>query len=145
MEFLKCKTKRKTKKENRIGRKEGFQRQAFRGNKILKTSKLQENGLFGPLYKTQAQKHGGKKTKSPKNKKQTKKTPFCILANSPFFGKFLFFSRKLCFAEGTIKIVFSAEHSFQVSQIVKPPFEAPSPKWHFCNQKCHFGFFPCAC
>ena len=50
-------------------------------------------------------------------------------------------STKLCFAENTIKIVFSAEHSFCASQIVKPLFEG-KPKWHFCNQKCHFGFSP---
>ena len=30
---------------------------------------------------------------------------------------------KLCPAENNIKIVFSAEHSLCVSQIVKPPFE----------------------
>ena len=22
----------------------------------------------------------------------------------------------------------------------KIPFQCPFPKWHFCNQKCHFGF-----
>ena len=37
------------------------------------------------------------------------------------------------------KIMFSAEHSFCVSQIVKP-LSKGNPKWHFWNQKCHFRF-----
>ena len=62
------------------------------------------------------------KTKPPKTqkKKRAKKTPFCILANTPpFLVKFCFFFKlhsfmyaKLCFSENTIGIVFSAEHSF---------------------------------
>ena len=43
-----------------------------------------------------------------------------------------FISAKLCFAENTIEIVFSVDHSFR----------SPFPKWHFCNQKCHLGFSP---
>ena len=49
---------------------------------------------------------------------------------------------KLCFAENTIKnSVFSRTQLLGITDS-KPPFEAPFPKWHFCNQKCHFGFYP---
>ena len=51
-------------------------------------------------------------------------------------------SAKLCFAENTIKIVSSAEHSSYVSQIVKPPFEAPSQNGTFETKKCDLGFSP---
>ena len=68
---------------------------------------------------------------------------------APIFGKILILfklhsrmSAKLCFAENTIKIVFSAEHSFCISQIVNP-LPRENPTWHFCNQKCHLGFPPC--
>ena len=51
-------------------------------------------------------------------------------------------SAKLCFAENTIKSVFSAEHSFLGITDGKAPFRVPFPKWHFWNQKCHLGFSP---
>ena len=115
--FPKGKTKRKTRKENGIGRKEGFQRQAFRGNTIKKNSKIAGNNLCGPFYKTQAQNHRGNKTTQKKNRP---KNTFLHFGKQPLiFGKFLFFklhsfmSAKLCFAENTIKIVLSAEHSFE--------------------------------
>ena len=80
--------------------------------------------------------------------KQTKKTPFCMLANTPlflvtfcFFKLHSFISAKLCFAENTIKIVFSAEHSFQVSQIVKP-LSRPLPKMALLQPKVPFWALP---
>ena len=45
------------------------------------------------------------------------------------------------FAENTIKIVFSAEHSFCVSQIVNPPFEV-KPKMALLQPKVSFWVFP---
>ena len=121
MEFSKGRQK-ENQKENRLGRKEEFQRQAFWGNKIdKKPLKLPENSLFGPFYKTQAQKHRQQKTKPPKSKQQKtyQKKTFLHFGKQPLFlVKFCFFklrsfmSTKLCFAENTLKIVFSAEHSF---------------------------------
>ena len=45
------------------------------------------------------------------------------------------------FAENTIKIVFSAEHSFCVSQILKP-LSRPLPKMALLNSKVSFGVSP---
>ena len=118
MEFWKGRQKQK--KQNR--KKRNTLRQAFCGNKIdKKPLKLQENSLFGPFLqntrtKTQA-------TKNKTTKKQTKNIPkkdlFAFWQTTSIFGKFLFLfklhsfmSTKLCFAESTIKIVFSTEHSF---------------------------------
>ena len=124
--------RRKTRKEDRKGRKKNILKQAFWGNKTdKKPLKLQENSLLGPLYKTQAQKHRQQKNKTTKKQnKHAQKNLFAFWQTTPIFGNFLFFfklhsfmSTKLCFAENTIKIVFSAEHSFCVSQIVKPLFE----------------------
>ena len=47
-------------------------------------------------------------------------------------------SAKLCFAEYTIKIVFSAEHSFK-------PLSRPLPKMTLLQPKVPFWVFPCAC
>ena len=44
----------------------------------------------------------------------------------------------LCFAESTMKIVFSAEHSFWKRQLVTSTF-SPIPKNHF-SKKNQFGF-----
>ena len=118
MEFWKGRQKQK--KQDR--KKRNTLRQAFCGNKIdKKPLKLQENSLFGPFYKTQEPKHRQQKTKPPKSKKKNipKKDLFAFWQTTSIFGKFLFLfklhsfmSTKLCFAESTIKIVFSAEHSF---------------------------------
>ena len=113
------KGRQKQKKQNR--KKRNTLRQAFGGNKIdKKPLKLQENSLFGPFYKTQDKNTGNKKQNHQKNKKNIpKKDLFAFWQTTPIFGKFLFLfklhsfmSTKLCFAENTIKIVFSAEHSF---------------------------------
>ena len=95
--------------------------------------KLQENSLLGPFKKTKAQKHGQQKAKPPKTK-MTKKhliafwqtTPFLVILCF-FFKLYSFVSAKLCFAENTIKIVFSAEHSFCVSTDRKTPFRGETP------------------
>ena len=115
--FLKGKTK--AKKQNR--KKRNTLRQAFGGNKIdKKPLKLQENSLLGPFYKTQDKNTSNKKQNHQKKKKNIpKKDLFAFGQTTPIFGKFLFsfklhsfMSTKLCFAENTINIVFSAEHSF---------------------------------
>ena len=71
-------------------------------------------------------------------------TTLQFLVNSAFFNLRSFISAKLCFSENSIKIVFSAEHSFCLSQIVKPPFEAPSQSGMFATHSAIWGFSPCA-
>ena len=115
-----------------------------------KPLKLQENSLSGPFYKTQEPKHRQQKTKTPKNKKNIpKKHPFAFWQTTPYFCKIFvvyqgtFFQvYKAVFAENTIKIVFSAKHSFQASQIVKPLFEG-KPKMALLQPKVPFWVFPC--
>ena len=51
-------------------------------------------------------------------------------------------SAKLCFAENTIEIVFFSRAQLLGITDSKTPFRGPFPKWHFYNQKCHFGFSP---
>ena len=77
-------------------------------------------------------------------KNQTQKTPFAMLKNNPlFFITFLFFQHtvfvfeKLCFAENTIKIVFSGKHSFSKTQLAKPTF-SPMSKNTFFKKKVSF-------
>ena len=80
------KGRQKQKKQNR--KKINTLRQAFGGNKIdKKPLKLQENSLLGPFYKTQDKNTGNTKQNHQKEKKKThtKKEPFCILANNPYF------------------------------------------------------------
>ena len=51
-----------------------------------KPLKLQENSLFGPfLQNTRTKTQATKNKNTKKQKKHTKKTPFCILANHPLF------------------------------------------------------------
>ena len=105
---------------------------------------------MGLFYKTQEPKHRQQKTKTPKNKKNIPKNTLLHSGKPPpIFVKFLFFikvhsfrSTKLCFAENTIKKVFSAKHSFQASQIVKPLFEG-KPKMALLQPKVPFWVFPC--
>ena len=86
--FLKGKTKRKTDKENKIGRKKDFKDRHFGGTK-KKTFKIAGNNFFGPFYKTQAQ-NTEEKTKPPK--KNRSKNTFLHFGKQPLiFGKFLFF------------------------------------------------------
>ena len=61
-----------------------------------------------------------------------------MFKNNPlFFINFLFFQHtifvfeKLCFAENTIKIVFSGKHSFSKTQLVKPTFWTMSKNTFF--------------
>ena len=77
-------------------------------------------------------------------KKQTQKTPFCHVQNNPlfvinfcFFQHTIFAFEKLCFAENTIKIVFSEKHSFSKTQLVRPTF-SPMSKNTFSKEKVSF-------
>ena len=76
-----------------------------------------------------------KNTMTLKREKETnKKITFCHVQKQPtIFHNFLFFQHtvfdfeKLCFAENTVKIVFSEKkHSFSKTQLVKPTFSAMS-------------------
>ena len=68
-----------------------------------------------------------------------------MFKNNPlFFINFLFFFQhtvfvfeNLCFAENTIKIVFSGKHSFSKTQLVKPTF-SPMSKNTFFPKKVSF-------
>ena len=70
------------------------------------------------MYKAKAQKHRETKKQNHQNPKNDKKKHLLRAGKPPLF--LLIFcvklhslmSAKLCFAENTIKIVFSAEHSF---------------------------------
>ena len=139
---------KKTEKEEKKHFKTGLL-----GNKIdKKPLKLQENSLLGPFYKTQAQKHRQQKNKTTKTQQTYPKKTFLHFGKQPLFLVNLFFffklhsfmSTKLCFAENTIKIVFSTEHGFCVSQIVKPPFRG-KPKMALLQPEVPFWVFPRAC
>ena len=52
----------------------------------------------------------------------------------------LFLLQLLCFAENTIKIVLSEEHSFSKTQLVEKLFH-PRQKTPFSKQRCHFWFW----
>ena len=80
-------------------------------------------------------------------KSKPQKHHFAMFKNNPlFFINFLFFQHtvfvfeKLCFAENTIKIVFSGKHSFSETQLVKPTFSTMS-KTPFSKKRCHFWFW----
>ena len=64
--------------------------------------------------------------------------------NLQFLGKFLFFNLHSFIAENTIILLFSAEHSFCVSQIVKDLFrEAPSQNVTSATKSAILGFPLC--
>ena len=85
-------------------------------------------------------------------KPQKNKPPkhhFAMFKNNPlFFINFLFFQHtvfvfeKLCFAENTIKIVFSGKHSFSETQLSKPTFSTMSKNTFFKETVSGFGQFP---
>ena len=91
-------------------------RQAFSGNNIdKKPLEMQENNHFGLLCTKQKHRNTEKpKKQNHQNPKKDQKNTFVHSGKPPlflfFFGSLM--SAKLCFAGNTIKIVFSAEHSF---------------------------------
>ena len=100
-------------------------------------------------------------TLKPYNKQTQKKHHFSMFKNNPqFFINFLFFQHtvlvfeKLCFAENTIKIVFSGKHSFSKTQLVKPTFSTMSKNTFFpknvsfllfCNFRWNPNFYSVFC
>ena len=82
------------------------------------------------------------------SKKQTQKTPFCHVQKQPtifhkfsvFFQHTVFVFEKLCFAENTIKLVFSGKHNFSITQLVKPTFSTMSKKHLFPKKGVIFVF-----
>ena len=82
----------------------------------------------------------------PQKNKPPKNTILPCSNNPLFFINFLFFSTysscfwKLCFAENTIKLVFSGKHSFSKTQLVKPTFSTMSKNTLF-QKKVSFLLF----
>ena len=69
-----------------------------------------------------------------------------MFENNPLFFIYLFFfqhtvflQQLLCFAENTINIVFSEEHSFSITQLVKPTFFTHAKKHLFQQKSVIFG------
>ena len=87
-------------------------------------------------------------TLKPYNKQTPKKTPFFHVQKQPtifhkfsvFFQHTVFVFDKLCFAENTIKIVFSGKHSFSKTQLVKPTFSTMSKNTFFPKKGVIFVF-----
>ena len=83
----------------------------------------------------------------------TKKTPFCILANHPLFLLNVCFFYQVTLShvcKAVIRWTHYKNSAFSRTQLLgitdsKTPSRGPFSKWHFCNQKCYFGFYPCAC
>ena len=124
-----------------------FEDRAFGGTKEKKPLKLQEAGLFWLFARKQKPKR--QKPKPPSKKGEGLKIPFCILQQPTIFGKITapmqltpFFLQLLCFAERTIKRVFSAKHSFCVSQIVTPLLDTHSNNPLFGRRGSFFWTLP---
>ena len=111
--FLKGKKKRK---KNRIGKREGFQRQAFRGTNEKRTLKLQEYRFGGFSSKEKEQKQREKKPMHQKQTKSKKNTFLHMLANNPqllvnfcFFLTYTLLFLQAVFAENTKDSVFRTQ------------------------------------
>ena len=146
---------REDKKENQKIKQNRKKRRILKtglsGEQFFKPLKLQENSLFGPFYKTQAQKHRGKKTKkTPRNKKTDQKKPFGIMANNPLLLV------NVCLFQVTLFHVCKAvvcwkHHKNSVlsrAQLLgitdsKAPFEAPSQNGTFATKSSILGFPLC--
>ena len=84
------------------------------------------------------------KTSKKTNPKDTichaQKQPTIFHKFSVFFNIQFLFLKKLCFAENTIKIVFSGKHSFSKTHLVKPTFSPMSKKHLFPKKGVIFAF-----
>ena len=90
----------------------------------------------------------GKRTNNNTENKH-KETTFACWPTPPYFCQpFVIFEVTLFYF---CKAVFCRKHYknsvFRRTQPLgitdsKTPLPGPFPKWHFCNQKCHFGFYP---
>ena len=124
-----------------------FKDRFFGGTQKKKNnSEIAGNSLFGAFFQTKKNKNTKKKEQNHQ-KHKTNKNTFLQVANTPplwwisVFQLTLFCFRKAVFCWKHYKIVFSAEHSFCVSQIVKPPFEA-LPKMALLKPKVPFWVVP---
>ena len=128
MEFWKGRQKGKTRKNDWIRRREGFSRQALWGNKRVKPLiKLQENSLFGPFYKTKEQ-------KQKKNRQNQQTNTFLHVGKQPLVLVNSFFNLHPLFLQSCV------EHSFCVSQRVKPHLETPSQNGTSAAKSAMVGF-----
>ena len=148
MEFWKGRQK-EHQKQNRIGRKKDFKDRPFGGKIEKKTLKLQENSLFGPLYK---QKHKNtEKQKHQKTKNRPNKHLCAFWQTTPYFWSII-----VCFVQVTLfhvcKAVFRWKHYknsvFSRAQLLgitdsKAPFEAPSQNGTFATKSAIWGFPLC--
>ena len=135
------KIRRKAKKKRRTLKKGGFW-----GTEDKKTPKLQENGLFCLVQNKEKPENQKPNQNQTTNQKREGLKTFWMLKLDPHFLLHFVTSKslqKLRFAESTIKIMFSAEHSFCGSQIVKTPSRGPSQNTLF-QTDCAFWVFPCA-
>ena len=101
---------------------------------------------FWGLFQT-TNKNTDKKNKTTKNKNRNRRHLSACWQTTPYFWYLfqltLFYFCKLCFAENTKKTVFSAEHSFSVSEIVSPlsretPVFVVFGAFVWLQRKCHF-------
>ena len=82
----------------------------------------------------------------PQKKQTQEKHHFAMFKNNPLvfinfcFSTYSFCFQKLCFAENTIKIVFSGKHSFSKTQLLKPTSSTMSKNTLF-QKKVSFLFF----
>ena len=83
----------------------------------------------------------------PDTQKQTETHLFAMFQKQPtifhrfsvFFNIQLFYCNRCALLKYTIRIVFSEEHSFSETQLVKPTFSPMSKKTPFSTKKrCHF-------
>ena len=147
MEFWKGRQNENKEKQNR--KKRRIFKTSLLGEQRGKPSKTARNSLLGAFPKKKEPKPKRETTQTPKNKQ--KQPPFCMLANSPqclvnsWFSTYTLLFLQLCVLLKTLqKIVFSAERSFCVSQIVKP-LSRPLPRMTILQQEVPFGVFHCAC
>ena len=110
---------------------------------------MQKNNHFGLLCTKQKHRNTEKpKNKTTKTQKRTKKTPFTILANHPYFCYFRFF-----LLSHVCKAAFCWKHYrnsvFSRAQLVgitdTKPLSGPLPKMALLQPKVPFWVFPCAC
>ena len=110
---------------------------------------MKENSLFGPSYKTKAQKHRQQKTKPPKNKKADHKKHLLHFGKQPpIFGIFVFSSYTLSCLQSCVLLktlrnsVFSREQLLYMTDR-KAPFQGKTQNGTFGCKSAILGFPPC--
>ena len=147
MEFWKGRQK-ENKESKQKRKKTNILKQAFVDKKPLK---LQENSLFGPSYKTKAQKHRQQKTKPSKTKKADhKNTTFHFGKQPPIFGNILFFFQVTLFhvCKAVLCWKDSKNSVFSRAQLLcitdsKTPLQGKTQNGTFGCKSAILGFPPC--